>query len=174
MSRRRILVIGSQCSALGYLSFLPSVALDLYGVMTDPGRGDCVSALEGAGVLIDPTVNEAKDAIRRAYQRAARDEATLFIAYIGHGEKVGEKVGEDFFLMPQDASHHPLQTQQSILPILSKKFTIRRQAESMGWEFLSIPVLRAWLDFRPQRHGLRSQRNTPIRDACCRRRPPRR
>ncbi len=107
MSRRRILVIGSQCSALGYLSFLPSVALDLYGVMTDPGRGDCVSALEGAGVLIDPTVNEAKDAIRRAYQRAARDEATLFIAYIGHGEKVGEKVGEDFFLMPQDAKSPP-------------------------------------------------------------------
>jgi hypothetical protein len=110
MGQRRILVIGSQCGALGRLNFLPRAALDLYEVMTDPERGACVSALEGDGLLIDPSVNKAKDAIKQAYRCAARDEATLFIAYIGHGEKAGE----DFYLLPQDAEAPPTRTQRSI------------------------------------------------------------
>ena len=82
MSERRILVIGSQCEALGQLGFLPQAAWELYQVMIDPERGACVSALEGAGLIIDPSVNDTKDAIKKAYHRAARDEATLFIAYM--------------------------------------------------------------------------------------------
>ena len=35
MSNRRILVIGSQCKALGRLDFLPQTARDFYSVMTD-------------------------------------------------------------------------------------------------------------------------------------------
>lgn len=103
MGQRRILVIGSQCKALGHLAFLPQVAQDIYAVMTDPERGACVSAIEGNGLLVDPTVNDAKDAIRSAYRLAATDEATLFIAYIGHGEKGGQ----DFYLLPQDAEDPP-------------------------------------------------------------------
>ena len=72
-------------------------------MMTDPERGACVSAIEGDGLLIDPTVKDAKDAIKSAYQRAAKDEATLFIAYIGHGERSGE----DFYLLPPDAENPP-------------------------------------------------------------------
>jgi len=94
MSERRILVIGSQCEARQHLNFLPHAARDLYTVTTDRERGDCVSAIDGEGLLIDPTVREAKEAIRGAHQRAAKDEATLFIAYIGHGEHVEE----DFYL----------------------------------------------------------------------------
>jgi len=101
--QRRILVIGSQCRALGHLDFLPQAAEDLYKVMIDPERGECVPALEGGGLLIDPSVNQAKDAIKQAYRRAAKDAATLFIAYIGHGEKSSE----DYYLLPQDAENPP-------------------------------------------------------------------
>jgi len=85
------------------LPFLPQAAQDLYAVMTDPERGGCVSALEGDGLLINPTVTDAKDAIKWAYRRASKDEATLFITYIGHGERAGE----DFYLLPQDAVYPP-------------------------------------------------------------------
>ena len=97
MTERRILVIGSQCKALGDLAFLPQVAQDLYAVMTDPVRGACVSAIDGSGLLIDPTVQDAKREIKYAYRRAAKDEATLFVAYIGHGEMAGG----DFYLLPR-------------------------------------------------------------------------
>ena len=38
MSERRILVIGSQCDALGRLDFLPQAARELYQVMIDPAK----------------------------------------------------------------------------------------------------------------------------------------
>jgi len=56
MDQRRILVIGSQCKALGGLRFLPQLAQDLYAVMTDPERGACVAAIEGNGLVLDPSV----------------------------------------------------------------------------------------------------------------------
>jgi tetratricopeptide (TPR) repeat protein len=103
MSERRILVIGSQCDQLGRLSFLPQAAQDLYAVMTDPNLGGCVSALESSGLLCDPSVAEAKRAIKAAFERASQDEATLFLAFIGHGEYAGE----DFYLLVKDASVPP-------------------------------------------------------------------
>jgi hypothetical protein len=105
MSERRILVIGSQCRALPHLAFLPQLAQDLYAVMTDTERGACVSAIEGDGLLIDPTVKKMKAAIKSAYFRAAKDEASLFIAYIGHGEK--SVSGDDYYLLPDDAEIPP-------------------------------------------------------------------
>ena len=80
MSERRVLVIASQCEALGHLYFLPHAAEDLYNVMIDPERGACIPALDQEGLLIDPTVAEAKNAIKEAYRRASKDEATLFVA----------------------------------------------------------------------------------------------
>jgi len=104
MGERRILVIGSQCDALGHLDFLPKVAQDLYDVMCDPAIGGCAPALDGGhGLLIDPSVASTKEAIRAAYQRAAQDEATLFFAYIGHGEHIED----DFYLLPADAESTP-------------------------------------------------------------------
>jgi tetratricopeptide (TPR) repeat protein len=103
MTERRVLVIGSQCDALGVLSFLPAAAHDVYAVMTDPERGSCVSALDGEGLFINPTVQAAKEAIRTAYASAAKDEATLFIAYIGHGLHFDN----DFYLLPLNASPTP-------------------------------------------------------------------
>jgi hypothetical protein len=48
-------------------------------------------------------ITDAKDAIRIAYQRAAKDEAALFIAYIGHGEHAYD----DYYLLPRDAQYPP-------------------------------------------------------------------
>ena len=105
MGERRILVIGSQCEAARQpLSFLPSLAQDLYAVMTDTELGRCVPALDEGALLVDPSVGEARDAIETAFQRASKDEATLFLAFIGHGEYVGS----DFYLLPCDAPIPPM------------------------------------------------------------------
>ena len=105
MSGRRVLVIGSQCKKLDPLSFLPEVAVRFQTLMTDPGPGECLGAEVGdpPGLLLDPTVAEAKAAIKAAYDAAARGGETLILAYIGHGEFV---LG-DFFLMPTDAASPP-------------------------------------------------------------------
>ena len=104
---RNLLVIGSQCTSLPRLSFLPEVATRLYEAMTDPERGACQPRLDPSGLVIDPTVEAAKLAIERAFERAARpgDEATLLIAFIGHGEQVTED--GDFYLLPIDAEVPP-------------------------------------------------------------------
>src|SRR5262249_51531710 len=97
MGGRNLLVIGSQCKSLPELSFLPHVATKLYEVMTDPERGACQPALDLSGLVIDPTVADAKKAIRTAFERAANDEATLLLAVIGHGEQASED--GDFYLL---------------------------------------------------------------------------
>ena len=101
MGGRNLLVIGSQCKSLPELSFLPDIAAKLYETMTDLERGACRPALDPSGLVIDPTVFEAKKAIESAFERAADDEATLLIAFIGHGEQVAED--GDFYLLPTDA-----------------------------------------------------------------------
>jgi tetratricopeptide (TPR) repeat protein len=100
-----VLVIGSPCRRLGHLSFLPEVAVRLHSLMTDPGPGECLAAEadDPPGLLLDPTVAEAKAAIKAAYDAAARGDETLILAYIGHGEFVRG----DFFLMPTDAANPP-------------------------------------------------------------------
>ena len=101
MGGRNLLVIGSQCKSLPKLSFLPGVATKLYEAMTDPERGACQPALDPSGLVIDPTVDQAKKAIRTAFERAANDEATLLLAVIGHGEQMTED--GNFYLLPADA-----------------------------------------------------------------------
>jgi hypothetical protein len=103
MGQRRILVIGSQCNGMPRLSFLPKVAEDLYAVMTDPQLGGCVPALKDKDLVIDPTVEEAWVAIEDAFQQASKDEATLLLAFIGHGEYAGD----DFYFLPLSASVPP-------------------------------------------------------------------
>ena len=105
MAGRNLLVIGSQCGSLPELSFLPDVATRLYEAMIDPERGACQPALDPSGLVIDPTVAEAKDAIGTAFERAANDGATLLLAVIGHGEQVTED--GDFYLLPTDARVPP-------------------------------------------------------------------
>ncbi|AMV35878.1 ATP-binding protein [Planctomyces sp. SH-PL62] len=101
MAGRRALIIGSQCNALGRLSFLPDVAQRLHSLMTD-GPGACAGVpLEGrpAGLLLDPSVAETKDAIDGAIRAAAEAGESLILAYVGHGDFQNSH----FFLMPTDA-----------------------------------------------------------------------
>ena len=102
-SNRRILVIGSQCASLPPpLSFLPQAAVDLHAVMTDPEVGGCTDATP-LGLLIDPTVAEARAAIKEAFRATAAEEATLLLAFIGHGTYAGR----DFYLLPRDGFEPP-------------------------------------------------------------------
>ena len=103
ISKRRVLVIGSQCLKLPPpLSFLKQAAEDLYAVMTDPELGGCTDAAPG-GLLIDPEVAKVKSAIKEAFRAAAEDEATLILAFIGHGTYAGR----DFYLLPCDGIDPP-------------------------------------------------------------------
>ena len=106
MPQRRLLVIGSQCDILNRLDFLPEVAERLHALLRHPGPGGCEGVpLEGCppGLLLDPTVEAAKKAIKTAIKEAAEAGATLILAYIGHGEFPDEMSG-DFYLMPKDAT----------------------------------------------------------------------
>ena len=106
MAQRRLLVIGSQCHRLNRLDFLPEVAERLHALLIHPGPGECVGVpLDGRppGLLLDPTVAEAKAAIKLAIEDAARESATFILAYIGHGEFPDERSG-DFYLMPTNAT----------------------------------------------------------------------
>lgn len=106
MGERRVPVMGSQCAALpnSRLSFLPKAAEDLYAVMTHPERGRCVPALAtGASLLCDPSVEQVDAAVESAVVRASADAATLFVAWVGHGEFAED----DFYLLPCDAGWPP-------------------------------------------------------------------
>src|SRR5208337_5186561 len=101
MLQRRLLVIGSQCDIRDKLNFLPEVAERLHSLLIDPGPGECVGVpLDGRppGLLLDPTVAEARAAIQQAIEETAREGATFFLAYIGHGE-FPDEMSRDFYLM---------------------------------------------------------------------------
>jgi tetratricopeptide (TPR) repeat protein len=105
MLKHRLLVIGSQCTKLPPLTFLPSIAELLRDVMTEPGLGGCTGVPvrpRTPGLLLDPTVAEAKRAIQTAIDEAAKSRETLILAYIGHGEFF--EPSNDFYLMPTDAT----------------------------------------------------------------------
>jgi hypothetical protein len=96
MARRRALVIGSQCAALPGLSFLPQVAEELAGVLGAPELGGCSPALpDGRMLLVEPTVEEADQAIETAIARASEARDTLLVVFVGHGEHVED----DFYLL---------------------------------------------------------------------------
>jgi tetratricopeptide (TPR) repeat protein len=104
MGDRRSLVISSQCVALGKLSFIPEVAHALDKVLRNPALGCCLAALDdGRSILLDPTLPEMDGAIAAAIARASRDRATLFLAFVGHGEYSDR----DFYFLPKDGEYPP-------------------------------------------------------------------
>ena len=100
MSQRKVLVIGSQCTERPALDFLPSLATDLYDVLTDSKIGMCTSALdEQKGLLIDCETIDTKKAIKSAFEKASVKGDTLLIALVGHGISLGN----DFYYMAKDS-----------------------------------------------------------------------
>ncbi|MBB5857098.1 pSer/pThr/pTyr-binding forkhead associated (FHA) protein [Amycolatopsis umgeniensis] len=111
MGERRSLVVASQCDSLNLLSFLPDVGHEVSAALRDPGIGGCVPALaDGRDLLIDPTMVELDDALAEAFERAAEDEATLFLSLVGHGEYADD----DFYFLTKETSL-PVDSRKSFL-----------------------------------------------------------
>ncbi|MFC3449136.1 FHA domain-containing protein [Amycolatopsis speibonae] len=111
MGERRSLVVASQCDSLNLLSFLPDVGHEVSTALLDPGIGGCVPALaDGRGLLVDPTMTELDDALAEAFERAAEDEATLFLSLVGHGEYAAD----DFYFLTKETSL-PVDSRKSFL-----------------------------------------------------------
>jgi tetratricopeptide (TPR) repeat protein len=103
--RRLALVVGSQCPALGELSFLPSdpgpvdvsglsteqrLLVDLRDLLVD-GPGECDPVEDGIeglcepGLLLNPTAAQAAAALRAAMSAAHYAEAVLVVHVLAHG-----------------------------------------------------------------------------------------
>ena len=110
MGERRALIIASQCEARHHLGFLPEVAAELRDVVMDARLGCCVPAVSdwdeprvSRGLVTDPTVDQTERLLEVAFRAASDEEATLFIAYLGHAV---ERDGE-LFLQTFDAAEYP-------------------------------------------------------------------
>src|SRR6478672_6496972 len=104
MERRLVLVVGSQCAALGSLSFLPPdlgpvveelpahqrLVADLRDLMVD-GPGGCspvrVEGESAPGLLLNPTQQVADAALVQALAQANEQEAVLVVCFLGHGTR---------------------------------------------------------------------------------------
>ncbi|MFK0158479.1 hypothetical protein ACIQVK_41225 [Streptomyces sp. NPDC090493] len=92
-SPRHLLVVAPQCADLGPLDGLEEVAGALHDALADRSVGGCVPALPGeSSLLCGPDVGQARieKAVRTAAERAGRAEATLVLAFLGHGTTPGD------------------------------------------------------------------------------------
>ena len=101
MGERRALLIGVQNDRFGRLDFVPEVVRDLHAVVLDRRYGACQPALpDGRELLTGPAATRAAivTALGDAMASAGREQATLFVYFLGHGHKEGE----DFYLVAAD------------------------------------------------------------------------
>ena len=96
-------------------------------MMIDPDLGQCLPARPEGGLLIDPTVTEARSAIIDSFRRASEQQATLILAYIGHGEYARER----FYLLPRDAEVPPRDTAVHLVELIDELYT--NQPGSTAW-----------------------------------------
>jgi energy-coupling factor transporter ATP-binding protein EcfA2 len=126
---RFALVIGSQCDTQPPLTFLPDLAEDLYGVLTDPNLGACVSALGQTteGLLQNPTCEGVLDGLEKAFAIANEagepdgSSSMLFVALLGHGMADDD----DFYFLAKDAkgsgsARHDVYLSQHLKELLRK------------------------------------------------------
>ena len=101
MGERRALLIGVQNDRFGRLDFVPEVIQDLHGAVLDPYYGACRPALpDGRELLTGAAATRAAivTALGDAIASASREQATLFVYFLGHGYKENE----DFYLVAAD------------------------------------------------------------------------
>ena len=101
MGERRALLIGAQNDRFGRLDFVPEVVQDLHAAVLDRRYGACQPALpDGRELLTGEAATRAAvgTALDEAMASAGREQATLFVYFLGHGHKEGE----DFYLVAAD------------------------------------------------------------------------
>src|SRR5512142_1861864 len=102
VSGRLALVIGSECDALGELGFVQDRAQELLDTLAELGEWEAVDG--GPDPLLDPTAAALDEVVATAFAEASRREATLLLAFIGHGQADG---GEDYYLLAKDSPATP-------------------------------------------------------------------
>ncbi|MEV6559947.1 tetratricopeptide repeat protein [Nocardia sp. NPDC051756] len=102
MGGRLALVVGSECVALGELGFTGELATGLYGSLTEAGGWR--SATEEDGPVLNPTAAQLVTAVDAAFEAAGQRQATLLLAFIGHGVATS---AEDFYLLGHDSPAVP-------------------------------------------------------------------
>ncbi|MEV6559946.1 AAA family ATPase [Nocardia sp. NPDC051756] len=102
MGGRLALVVGSECAALGELGFAGSLATELHGRLRDVGEWRAATAT--AGAVLNPTAAQLVSVIDEAFATASAQQATLLIAFVGHGAAIGDG---DFFLLAHDSPAVP-------------------------------------------------------------------
>ncbi|PXX70687.1 tetratricopeptide repeat protein [Nocardia tenerifensis] len=96
------MVVGSECAALGELGFTGELATGLYGSLTEAGGWR--SATEDDGPVLNPTAAQLVTAVDAAFAAAGERQATLLLAFIGHGVATN---AEDFYLLGHDSPAAP-------------------------------------------------------------------
>jgi hypothetical protein len=152
-SRRLALVVGSQCPALGQLSFLPPGAgpldvqqlpigqrllIRLRDLLVD-GPGECapveVVGQSQPGLLLNPTAATADAALGAAMTQAHEQEAVLLVYFLGHG--TGQQAD------PAAPAQHLLHVWDTVAE------PIDTEPESNGWDPYRLVIRR-----RPHTSGM--------------------
>ena len=126
MGERRALLIGVRNDRFGRLDFVPEVIKDLRAVVLDPEYGACGPALpDGRELLTGPGATRAAmvTALGDAMASAGREQATLFVYFLGHGHKQGE----DFYLVAADTPGPDRIDSESAVPLGQRIKELLRQ-----------------------------------------------
>jgi hypothetical protein len=85
--RRHVLVVASQCASEEELAELGEIATSLRDIFLDPYLGCCEPGLPNGKALLDEQVaaGEIIASVEAAIEYAARDDAILLLAFLGHG-----------------------------------------------------------------------------------------
>ncbi|WP_406237313.1 tetratricopeptide repeat protein [Nocardia sp. NBC_01009] len=98
MGGRLALIVGSECDALAQLGFTDELATRLYDDLRRLGGWQSATADDGP--LLNPTISQLKSAVNAAFAAAARQQATLLISFIGHGQST---IRDQFYLLARDS-----------------------------------------------------------------------
>ncbi|WP_051023051.1 tetratricopeptide repeat protein [Nocardia pneumoniae] len=100
MAERLALVVGTECERLPHLGFPADLAGRLHTALTADGHW---LPVDGAGPLLNPTAAQLKSTVKAAFRSAGKANATLLLAFVGHGLTVDD----DFYLLAHDSPGVP-------------------------------------------------------------------
>jgi hypothetical protein len=97
---RQVFVVGSQCDSMNELDSLEAVAGDLYSVLAGSEHDDAADV----GTLLQGRVSSGEiiSTFRQAVRQAAKNNATLVTAFLGHGFLPGTGTDSTLYFMGAD------------------------------------------------------------------------